>query len=169
MQTFCGKPVQPADLEEEFAHLADRALEGGLTGFMHRDFQSRNIMVHAGKYYFIDFQGGRLGPLQYDLASLLIDPYVDLPLEARSSLLDYAADRIRSEHGIASQTFRNGYEYCCLTRNLQILGAFGHLSRNKGKTWFEPYVPAAVRSLKQILSTARGREFPKLQRIVDAL
>ena len=169
LQTYCGQPIQPADLDAEFSRLADRALEGGLTGFMHRDFQSRNIMVHAGKYYFIDFQGGRLGPLQYDLASLLIDPYVNLRLDMRNSLLDYAVDRISSEHGIDSQQFRYGYEYCCLTRNLQILGAFGHLSRNKGKAWFETYIPTAVSSLKHLLSTDHGREFPKLKRIVDAL
>ncbi len=169
LQTVCGQSVQNDDLANEFSLLADRALDGAAVGFMHRDFQSRNIMVHAGKYYFIDFQGGRLGPLQYDLASLLIDPYVDLPHEIRDALLAYAIDCIPPKSGIGSQPFRSGFDYCCLTRNLQILGAFGNLSRNKGKTWFEPYIPAAVRSLKHALSAPRGDEFPKLKRIVDAL
>ncbi|KPJ76473.1 MAG: hypothetical protein AMJ54_11630 [Deltaproteobacteria bacterium SG8_13] len=169
LQTYCGQPVRTADLAGEFSLLADRALAGAVTGFMHRDFQSRNIMVHAGKTYFIDFQGGRLGPLQYDLASLLIDPYVDLPPEVRSSLLEFAVDSICLQSNIDPQRFRSGYDYCCLTRNLQILGAFGNLSRKKGKAWFEPYIPAAVRSLKQALSSPRNKELPKLRRIVESL
>ena len=169
LQTYCGQPVRTAELADEFSLLADRALDGAVSGFMHRDLQSRNIMVHGGKTYFIDFQGGRIGPLQYDLASLLIDPYVDLPPAIRSSLLDFAVDSIPPESGVEPQQFRTTYRYCCLTRNLQILGAFGHLSRNRGKSWFEPYIPVAVRSLKQTLSGLPKDQFPKLKRIVDAL
>ena len=169
LQTFCAKSVRSADLAEEFSLLADRALAGTVSGFMHRDFQSRNIMVNAGSPYFIDFQGGRLGPLQYDLASLLIDPYVDLPPDIRNTLFDFAVDCIPSDAAVDKERFRRAYPYCCLTRNLQILGAFGNLSRNQGKTWFESYVPAAVRNLKQALSSPRDHEFPKLKRIVESL
>jgi aminoglycoside/choline kinase family phosphotransferase/GTP:adenosylcobinamide-phosphate guanylyltransferase len=169
LQTYCGQSTRPGDLADEFSLLADRALADALPGFMHRDCQSRNIMVRAGATYFIDFQGGRLGPLQYDLASLLIDPYVDLPPGLRSALFDFAVDCICRQSHIDPQRFRSGYETCCLTRNLQILGAFGHLSRNKGKKGFEPYIPAAVRSLKHALSTPGSEAFPKLKRIVDAL
>ena len=169
LQTYCGQSTQLADLENDFALLADRALEAAATGFMHRDLQSRNIMVHDGRTYLIDFQGARLGPLQYDLASLLIDPYVDLPADVRSPLLDFTADFLATEHGIDPQHVRSGYFYCSITRNLQILGAFGNLSRNKGKVWFEQYIPAAVRTLKQTLSDPRGGEFSKLRRIVDTL
>ena len=169
LQTFCAMAVRTADLAEEFSLLADRALAGAVSGFMHRDCQSRNIMVNAGKPYFIDFQGGRLGPLQYDLASLLIDPYVDLSPDIRSTLFDFAVDCIPPDAAVDTEQFRHAYPYCCLTRNLQILGAFGNLSRNRGKTWFESYVPAAVRSLKQALSSPLGHEFPKLRRIVESL
>ena len=169
LQTYLGLKVRFSDLAQEFSLLADHALENAANGFMHRDMQSRNIMVKGGKYYFIDFQGGRMGPLQYDLASLLIDPYVDLPNALRLKLFDYAAHNLPPELDISPQQFRQGCVYCALTRNLQILGAFGHLSKNKGKTYFEDYIPAALRTLAKTLSDEVGREFPKLKAIVEKI
>jgi NDP-sugar pyrophosphorylase family protein len=166
LQTYLGLKVRFSDLAQEFALLADRALEYAANGFMHRDMQSRNIMVKGGKTYFIDFQGGRTGPVQYDLASLLIDPYVDLPDALRSKLLDYAAHNLPPELSISPQQFRQGYIYCALTRNLQILGAFGHLTKNRGKLYFEKYIPAALGTLEKTLSDEVGREFPELKKIV---
>jgi len=165
LQTYLGLRVRFSDLGQEFALLADRALENAADGFMHRDLQSRNIMVKGNEYFFIDFQGGRTGPVQYDLASLLIDPYVDLPDALRSKLFDYAARNLPPELGISRQQFRQGCIYCTLTRNLQILGAFGHLSKKRGKRYFEKYIPAAVRTLERTLSNAVGREFPELKKI----
>ncbi len=169
LQTYLGLKVEFSDLAHEFSLLADRALEYAANGFMHRDMQSRNIMVKGGKYYFIDFQGGRMGPVQYDLASLLIDPYVDLPDALRLKLFDYAAHNLPPELGISLQQFRQGCVYCALTRNLQILGAFGHLSKNKGKTYFENYIPAALGTLEKTLSDEVGREFPELKKIVEKI
>jgi aminoglycoside/choline kinase family phosphotransferase len=169
LQTYLGLKVRFSDLAQEFSLLADRALENAANGFMHRDMQSRNIMVKGGKYYFIDFQGGRMGPVQYDLASLLIDPYVDLPDALRLKLFDYAAHNLPPELGISPQQFRQGCVYCALTRNLQILGAFGHLSKNKGKTYFENYIPAALGTLEKTLSDEVGREFPELKKIVETI
>jgi NDP-sugar pyrophosphorylase family protein len=166
VQTYLGLKVRYSDLAQEFALLADRALENAAIGFMHRDMQSRNIMVKGGKYYFIDFQGGRSGPVQYDLASLLIDPYVDLPDALRSELFDYAAHNLPPELGISLQQFKQGCAYCALTRNLQILGAFGHLSKNKGKLYFEKYIPAALGTLEKTLSDEIGCEFPELKKLV---
>ena len=169
LQTYLGLKVRFSDLAQEFSLLADRTLENAANGFMHRDMQSRNIMVKGGKYYFIDFQGGRMGPVQYDLASLLIDPYVDLPDALRLKLFDYAAHNLPPELGISPQQFRQGCVYCALTRNLQILGAFGHLSKNKGKTYFENYIPAALGTLEKTLSDEVGREFPELKKIVKKI
>jgi aminoglycoside/choline kinase family phosphotransferase len=169
LQTYLGLKVRFSDLVQEFSLLADRTLENAANGFMHRDMQSRNIMVKGGKYYFIDFQGGRMGPVQYDLASLLIDPYVDLPDALRLKLFDYAAHNLPPELGISPQQFRQGCVYCALTRNLQILGAFGHLSKNKGKTYFENYIPAALETLEKTLSDEVGREFPELKKIVEKI
>lgn len=164
---YLDRPSSYKDMENEFCLLAERALKFAVNGFMHRDFQSRNIMVKNGDIYFIDFQGGRKGPLQYDLASLLIDPYAELPEKIQSELLEYGIDRASREHPGCADRFRRGYHYCCLTRNLQILGAFGNLSRVKGKTQFEVYIPAAVKSLHQRLTLGDEKEFPRLAAVVE--
>ena len=154
------------DFEDEFILLADKALEFSVNGFMHRDFQSRNIMIKNRKPYFIDFQGGRIGPIQYDLASLLIDPYVALSRHVQDQLLDYCVDKLSSYIHIDKKKFCLCYKYCAITRNLQMLGAFGYLSRAKGKTYFEQFIPAATESLKYNLSAVEGTQFPRLKSMV---
>jgi aminoglycoside/choline kinase family phosphotransferase len=151
------------DFKDEFILLADKALEFSVNGFMHRDFQSRNIMIKNRKPYFIDFQGGRIGPIQYDLASLLIDPYVALSRHVQDQLLDYCVDKLLSYIHIDKKKFCLCYKYCAITRNLQMLGAFGYLSLVKGKTYFEQFIPAATESLKYNLSVVEDTQFPRLK------
>jgi aminoglycoside/choline kinase family phosphotransferase/dTDP-glucose pyrophosphorylase len=169
LQLKRGLDTPFASLEDEFDLLAEKTLAHGINGFMHRDFQSRNIMLRGDDCYFIDFQGGRIGPVQYDLASLLIDPYVELAPELQAELCGYAQARVCAATGAEATTFLRGYRYCVLTRNLQILGAFGHLSRQKGKSAFANYIPAAVASLKRALASREGRAFPKLRAVVEQL
>jgi aminoglycoside/choline kinase family phosphotransferase len=102
------------DFKDEFILLADKALEFSVNGFMHRDFQSRNIMIKNRKPYFIDFQGGRIGPIQYDLASLLIDPYVALSRHVQDQLLDYCVDKLLSYIHIDKKKFCLCYKYCAI-------------------------------------------------------
>ena len=154
------------DLLAEFQALARRASACQYQGFMHRDMQSRNIMVYQNQCYIIDFQGGRMGPLAYDLASLLIDPYVVLPADMATELYEYYVQRLANTVNLDKLKFREDYEICRLTRNLQILGAFGFLTQQKGKTDFERYIPAAIGTLKATLSNEIGREFPGLKAIV---
>ena len=154
------------DFENEFRSLADKALKFSINGFMHRDLQSRNIMVKNHCFYFIDFQGGRLGPVQYDLASLLIDPYVNLSRTIQDNLLKFALETLSSVIGVDPDKFLSCYKYCAITRNLQILGAFGFLSQIKKKTYFEKYIPNAIKSLKQNLYSFGNTEFPKLTSLV---
>lgn len=164
---YVGKDFCFDDFKKEFIHLADSALEFAVNGFMHRDMQSRNIMIKDNKYYFIDFQAGRIGPIQYDLASLLIDPYVELPVHVQKQLLDYCVEKLSSFIHIDSKLFCLCYKYCAVTRNLQVLGAFGYLSRIKGKTYFEQYIPAAVKALKYNLSAVDDTKFPCLKSMVS--
>jgi aminoglycoside/choline kinase family phosphotransferase len=155
-------------LKREFVFLAENAVSSTDVGFMHRDMQSRNIMVHQNRCFFIDFQGGRTGPLQYDLASLLVDPYVALSPETITELYNYYVERLSANKACDASAFRKGFETCVITRNLQILGAFGHLSRNKGKTYFETYIPMAIQTLLNNLDAYHARNrLPGLRHIVQ--
>ncbi len=166
---YLGQCICYDDFDDEFNALADSALKFAITGFMHRDMQSRNIMVKDEKVWFIDFQGGRIGPLQYDLASLLIDPYVALPVEIRSHLTDYAIQTLSSLMSIDPKKFKKCYYHCALARNLQILGAFGFLSKVKGKKDFIQYISPALQMLKNHLNASDGKSFYKLKKLVSTL
>jgi len=166
---YIGMNIYFGDLEDEFTSLADKALEFSVKGFMHRDLQSRNIMVKNHRFYLIDFQGSRLGPIQYDLASLLIDPYVELSCALREELLDFGVETLSSVIGTDPIDFLSCYKYCAITRNLQILGAFGYLSRIKKKTYFEKYIPHAIKTLMQHLAALETTQFPNLTRITNEL
>lgn len=167
VECYLNRPVDANALTDEFEWLADRVLESGRPGLMHRDCQSRNIMIKDNQPYFIDFQSARLGPVQYDLASLLIDPYVNLNSGIQRQLLEYAMERLASDKE-NEKNFLKGYRYCCITRNLQILGAFGFLTVQKNKTGFERYIPVALKRLKQNLKTAPDG-LHKLSDLVQAL
>lgn len=169
LRKYIGMNISFKDLEDEFKTLADKALEFSVNGFMHRDMQSRNIMVKNNRFYFIDFQGGRLGPLQYDLASLLIDPYVKLSPWVRNQLLNFSGKTLPSLLNIDPDNFLACYTYCSITRNLQILGAFAYLSHIKEKTYFEKYIPNAIKTLKHNLSVLSNTEFPDLKSVVEKI
>ncbi len=151
---YLGWPWNEEHFGSEFELLAREISRTEISGFMHRDFQSRNILVRKQRLYFIDFQGGRLGPVQYDLASLLIDPYAALPLDSQDQLKAYAVQQLVSKYQVDVEKFNAGFALCAVSRNLQILGAFAFLSRAKGKTHFENYIPGAVKSLVHNLSQA---------------
>lgn len=169
IKEYLGMDTSFEGLEDEFESLAGKALEFSVNGFMHRDMQSRNIMVNNHLFYFIDYQGGRIGPIQYDLASLLIDPYVELHRSVQKELLNYCVEMLSSMISLNPQNFLTCYKYCSITRNLQILGAFGYLSRVRGKTYFEEYIPKAVKSLKYNLSVLEKTEFPGIKSIVEKI
>lgn len=168
VSSYLGRRERFDDYLEEFQKLARLAIQYGQMGFMHRDLQSRNIMINGDRICFIDFQGGRMGPLQYDLAALLIDPYVNLDNTLQDELFDYAVAAIAKRIHIDPATFQKGFIYCRLTRNLQMLGAFGFLSQVKGKKQFEAFIPVAVQTLLGNLSIQK-RQFPKLAELVTTI
>ena len=169
LNNYLGLHYHYADFKAEFEFLAENALQHAVQGLMHRDFQSRNIMIKNDRLYFIDFQGARMGPLQYDLASLLIDPYVDLPPDIQSRLLAYCLDQLAAKMTVKAAEFRQCYRFCCLTRNLQILGAFGFLTRVKQKTHFEGYIPTAIRTLTNNLKKNHHKTLPGLCDLMDSI
>jgi aminoglycoside/choline kinase family phosphotransferase/dTDP-glucose pyrophosphorylase len=147
VQTYLGWQWTEVDFRPEFERIALEIGRTEISGFLHRDFQSRNIMIQNQRICFIDFQGGRVGPIQYDLASLLIDPYAALSADSQDQLKAYGGSQLDSRYGVDLEKFNEGYDMCAISRNLQILGAFAFLSRMKGKTRFEKYIPCAVHSL----------------------
>lgn len=169
LNTYLDLKIKYADFKKEFEFLAENALKHAVQGLMHRDFQSRNIMIKNDRIYFIDFQGARMGPIQYDLASLLIDPYVDLPQDIQTQLLAYALKKLQGPMNLNADNFNRCYRFCCLTRNLQILGAFGHLTRVKGKAHFEKYIPAAVRTFRHNLKNHEDKKLPMLSALTDTI
>ena len=142
---------EPPGLQEEFVSLVNRASQIPADYFLHRDFQSRNIMLHRGEARFIDFQGGRLGPLGYDLASLLIDPYVSLSTALQDELLELYLDNLEGLVPVNRGTFKEEYLLLALQRNLQIVGAFAFLSKQRKKVFFRQFLQPALSSLKILL------------------
>ncbi|MGD9175294.1 MAG: sugar phosphate nucleotidyltransferase [Desulfobacterales bacterium] len=169
LNTYLGLNCSYDGFKKEFEFLAKNALQHAVQGLMHRDFQSRNIMIKNSNLYVIDFQGARMGPLQYDLASLLIDPYVDLPPDIQSRLLDYCLELLTGQTTVTTAEFRHCYRYCRLTRNLQMLGAFGFLTCAKQKPHFEKYIPTAVRTLTDNLKKSHHKTLPGLCNLMDLI
>lgn len=126
---------------------------------VHRDFQSRNVMVRNGKVYLIDYQGLRWGRPEYDLASLLLDPYVDLTKSRHDRLLGYYHATHRA--GESWDAFYRIYLMAAAQRLMQALGAYGNLGRNLGKTEFLGHVPSALDRLRGVL--AEGELLPGLR------
>jgi aminoglycoside/choline kinase family phosphotransferase len=119
---------------------------------VHRDFQSQNILVRNGQAYLIDFQGMRPGLAQYDLASVLYDPYVDLTEAERGELLEHYCD------GKPDDDFTETLRFCAMQRLMQALGAYGFLGLVKGHQHFLQHIPKAVSSLREVVAKIDGLE-----------
>ena len=163
---YLGLKVTMEELALDFDRLLSLALPEGPDYFLHRDFQSRNLFIRDGRLRVIDFQGGRLGPLGYDVAALLIDPYVGLTPAWQGELLQYYLDLLKTRLAVDDAAFKEQYRYLALCRNLQILGAFAFLTKVKGKDYFARYIPAALAGLRRRLETRAG-EFPRLEEVVE--
>jgi aminoglycoside/choline kinase family phosphotransferase len=170
LQAFCrdllGIKSFPEKLTGEFKELAGRAARQPAVYFLHRDFQSRNLMVLAGEIRIIDFQGGRLGPLGYDLASILIDPYVQMPAETQQELLEHYLEQLCT-YGLDDRAFLKGYTSLALQRNLQILGAFAFLANRRQKVFFTRYIQPATLSLRNLLAGPGGNNYPHLLQLAE--
>jgi len=158
-----------SELKSSFKHLSYNASLADSNFFLHRDFQSRNLIIKGDKIGLIDWQGGRLGPLQYDLASLLIDPYVGLKNEEKIFLYDYYLKLLEKHIPGISDSFTRYYPYLAIQRNLQILGAFSYLSKIQGKNRFLVYISPALRSLEKLLEEIDDPELNSLRKIVERL
>ena len=169
LKGFLKWKAVPAAVEKELKDLALAVDREKTRLFLYRDFQSRNIMIWDGGIGLIDFQAARLGPPQYDLASVLIDPYVNIPEQIQEELLDFFVKELSGLILINPLIFKENYEIIAFQRNLQILGAFSFLSRVKGKTYFEDYIPAALSSLKKRVSGRLFQPYRNVKKLIADL
>ncbi len=134
-----------------FNRLADFLLTARQDYFLYRDFQSRNIMLRDGAPWFVDYQGGRRGALQYDIASLLFDSKADLPADVREKLLDEYLARLGERVAVDRERFLRHYYAYVYVRLLQALGAYGFRGFYERKTHFLQSVPYALKNLRWLL------------------
>ncbi len=163
-------PFDEQALENDFKKLEDNLLEAGQDFFLYRDFQSRNIMLKGGDVYFIDYQGGRKGALQYDLASLLYQAKAGLPDTLREELLDFYLDELTKHLTIDRGLFRKHYYLYVLIRQLQVLGAYGYRGYYEKKSHFLQSIPPAVENIRTLLDKGLiSVELPELTSVLRAI
>ncbi|HUL16615.1 MAG TPA: RNase adapter RapZ [Terriglobales bacterium] len=151
---LAGIPFSEQALENDFGRLTDFLLTAPQDYFLYRDFQSRNVMLPDGRPYFVDYQGGRKGALQYDIASLLFDAKADLPPELRQQLLDYYLKVLGNYIKLDREAFLRHYYGYVYVRIMQALGAYGFRGLYERKTHFLQSVPYALKNLRWLLHNA---------------
>jgi aminoglycoside/choline kinase family phosphotransferase len=148
---LAGIPFNEQALEDDFGRLTEFLLTAPRDYFLYRDFQSRNIMLRNGDPFFVDYQGGRKGALQYDIASLLYDAKADLPPELRQQLLDHYLDRLSSFIKLDRAAFMQHFYPYVYIRIMQALGAYGFRGFYERKAHFLQSVPYALKNLRWLL------------------
>ncbi len=154
-------------LENEFVTFVKLILQTPADYFMYRDFQSRNIMYNQSEIKFIDYQGGRKGSLQYDLASLLYEAKTQLPDNLRQELLQYYAELVSRQTKISQATFINDYPKFVLLRLMQAMGAYGYRGIIQRKNVFIQSIAPAQNNLKKIIPNATFlEEMPEFKKLL---
>lgn len=155
-------------LEDDFDKLADTLLEEPFYTFMYRDFQARNVMLKEGTPFFIDFQGGRKGPLYYDVASFLWQAKANYPEKLRAALLDDYLEALQAFMPVDPEAFKKRLRYFVLFRSLQVLGAYGFRGYFEKKRHFLESVPFAISNLRNLLEEGFP-EYPYLDKTLRDL
>lgn len=169
LKGYCKLTIGEDHLAEELDDLAERLSPIDGHFFLYRDFQSKNIMIKEDQLRFIDFQGGRKGPLHYDLASLLIDPYVDLNDNLRQKLMEYYLKQLGKLIRVDHKQFLLDYTVIALHRNMQVLGAFAYLSMVKQRKHFTQFIPPALKNLKTLLNLDIFSPYINVRKVVNEL
>src|SRR5246127_3207909 len=152
---LAGIPFSEQALEDDFKRLTKFLLSAGRDYFLYRDFQSRNIMMRDSQPYFLDYQGGRKGALQYDVASLLYDAKADLPPELRQQLLDHYLNTLQVYIDLKPEAFMQHYYAYVYIRIMQALGAYGFRGFYERKVHFLQSVPYALKNLRWLLHNVK--------------
>jgi len=145
---LAGVPFNEQALENDFSRLTKCLLSADHDYFLYRDYQSRNVMLRDGRPFFLDYQGGRKGALQYDIASLLFDGKADLPPALRQQLLDHYLDCLAQHIPLDRAAFMEFYYPYVYVRIMQALGAYGFRGFYERKAHFLQSVPYALKNLR---------------------
>ena len=152
---LAGIPFNEQALEDDFDSLTNFLLTANCDYFLYRDFQSRNVLLKEGRPFFVDYQGGRKGALQYDIASLLYDAKADLPPELRQQLLDFYIEKVGGFIELSREAFLHHYYSYVYVRILQALGAYGFRGFYERKAHFLQSVPYALKNLRWLLHNVK--------------
>ena len=163
-------------LEDDFDKIVQVILAQPANTFLYRDFQSRNVMIKDDKPYFIDFQGGRRGPTQYDVASFLWQAKANLSPDLREKLIEAYLDELEKISNLQSSIFnkdawRAALPHFVLFRTLQVLGAYGYRGYFERKPHFLESIPLAIKNLKELFeaNAELQNEYPYLYAISNDL
>lgn len=158
------------NLENDFRNIIEYLSQADSDYFMYRDFQTRNIMILDNKPFFIDYQGGRKGPLQYDLASLLFQAKADLPADFRKKMLDHYMKTLGEHMKFDKEKFIEFYYGFVLLRTLQVLGAYGFRGYYEKKPHFMESLAYAIKNVDWLIENIDFKfEFPELRKSLQQL
>jgi aminoglycoside/choline kinase family phosphotransferase len=167
---LAGIPFNEQKLENDYSTLITFLLEQDTNYFLYRDFQSKNVMLRNGLPCFIDYQGGRKGALQYDVASLLYDSKADIPPAVRKNLLDHYIAGLANYPSVDADKFKDSYYGYVLIRIMQAMGAYGFRGFYEKKIHFLQSIPYALNDLRWILNNVKfSIEIPTLLRVFEDL
>ena len=169
-----GAPFDEERLEDDFERLTDFLLKAEIRHFLYRDFQSRNIMLRRTSGteitpWFIDYQGGRRGALQYDIASLLYDAKANIPDTIREELLEHYLTALETHTPVDRSNFLELYPGFVLMRALQALGAYGYRGLYEGKEHFVSSIPFGVTNVLRQLNADFSPALPELTEVFEWL
>ena len=163
-------PFDEQALEDDFQTFSDYLLAVDNNAFLYRDFQSRNVMLKDGKVYFIDYQGGRKGALQYDLASLLYDAKANIPEAEREELLEFYLDELSQYKQVNRDKFKALFGGYVLIRIMQAMGAYGFRGFYEKKEHFLKSIPFALKNLETLLAkNTIQAKLPELFKVLKAV
>ena len=157
-------------MEDDFKTFSEFLLSTDTKYFMYRDFQSRNILIHNNELYFVDYQGGRKGALQYDVASLLFQAKVNLSNETREELLSFYLEQLKNRIRVDRKEFKKYYYGYVLIRLLQTLGAYGFRGYYENKVHFLFSIPYALKNLQWLVEENHiPKKLPELSKVINSI